>query len=138
MENSTKISLPSEMYKDSSLLVNSNEVPDVSVVEETIMEDQNESPFQTPLSTQFEITQNSQLGINQFESTRIDSSVNDFPEDDCLFHGFNEPFQIEVEEANVEKSTSSNQSEIIAIGSDQWSRGLARDSEGRTVHVSFA
>ncbi|XP_057375180.1 PMS1 protein homolog 1-like isoform X2 [Daphnia carinata] len=135
MENLPEISSPSEMYKDSSLLVNSNKMPDVSVVEETIIEDQNKSDFHTPLPTQFETSSNSQLGINQFESTRIDSSVNDFPEDDCLFHGFKEPFQIEVEEVNVEKSTSSNQSEIIAIGSDQWSRGLAKDSEGRTVHA---
>ncbi|KAI9553876.1 putative MLH2 [Daphnia sinensis] len=135
MEIPPEISSLSEMYKDSSELVNSNEVPEVSVVEETIMEDQNTSHFQNPPLTQFEITENSQLESNQFESTRIDPSVNDFPEDDCLFHGFNEPFQIEVDEVNVEKSTSSNQSEIIAIGSDQWSRGLAKDSEGRTVHA---
>ena len=101
-------------------------------MEETIMEDQHKSHCQTA----FETTLESQVGVRQFESTRIDA-VDDFPEDDCLFHGFNEPFQMPVEKESFETDESaSNQPEIIAIGSDQWSRGLATSSDGHSVHVS--
>ena len=121
--------------KNSTLAVDPD-VTEVRIVEETIIEDQYKSHTEAPLHNQFEITLESQVGFRQLESTRIDS-VDGFPEDDCLFHGFNEPFQNQVEKESFETDEStSKQPEVIAIGSDQWSRGLATSSDGHIVHVS--
>lgn len=122
--------------KNSTLAVDPD-VTEVRIVEETIIEDQYKSHTEAPLHNQFEITLESQVGFRQLESTRIDS-VDGFPEDDCLFHGFNEPFQNTVEKESFETESTSKQPEVIAIGSDQWSRGLATSSDGHIVHVSLS
>lgn len=121
--------------ENSTLTVNSD-VTEVRIVEESIIEEQYKSHIEAPLQTQFETTLESQVGFRHLESTRIDS-VDGFPEDDCLFNGFNEPFQMPVEKESFETNEpASNQPEVIAIGSDQWSRGLATNSDGHIVHVS--
>ena len=63
----------------------------------------------------------------------VDSSDPDISFD--LFHGFCEPFS--VSERN-EKSNEIPQepTPITSIGSEDWSKGIARDSNGRLVHVN--
>ena len=134
-EKPTEVNLQTDECENSSLMVNPD-MTEVRMVEETVMEDQHKSHTEVPLHTQFETTFESQIGFRHLESTRIDS-VDGFPEDDCLFRGFDEPFQVSVEQESFETGESaSKQPEIIAIGSDQWSRGLATNSDGQIVHVS--
>ncbi|XP_046453620.1 PMS1 protein homolog 1-like isoform X3 [Daphnia pulex] len=133
-EKPTEVNLQTAECENSTLAVNPD-VTEVRMVEETVLEDQHKSHTQAPLHTQFETTFDSQIGFRQLESTRIDS-VDGFPEDDCLFRGFDEPFQVPVEKESFETNESaSNEPEIIAIGSDQWSRGLATNSDGQIVHA---
>lgn len=134
-EKPTEVNLQTDECENSTLAVNPD-VTEVRMVEETVLEDHYKSHTQAPLHTQFETTFDSQIGFRQLESTRMDS-VDGFPEDDCLFRGFDEPFQVQVEKESFETNESaSNEPEIIAIGSDQWSRGLATNSDGQIVHVS--
>ena len=44
-----------------------------------------------------------------------------------LFHGFNEPF------SSADEVTGNDP---ISVGSEDWCKGLAKDSDGRFVHVT--
>jgi hypothetical protein len=68
----------------------------------------------------------------------------DMIDDDDLFNGFCEPFT----EQDVSKSfvhstplvtpqpVDGGSEKIVSIGSDDWRKGIAKDSSGRIVHVS--
>lgn len=57
----------------------------------------------------------------------------DVVEDDALFRGFDEPFGMPTET----ESSNSNKPKSITVGSAEWSKGLATDTDGRIVHVSI-
>ena len=59
--------------------------------------------------------------------------------DEDLFHGFSEPFSADLDRNHFrnDPSTSGHESAAIPIiDLDQWSRGLAKSSDGHTVNVS--
>lgn len=57
-------------------------------------------------------------------------------EDDDLFRGFEEPFNLPDESTTADPQPK--QPKSITIGSAEWSRGLATNAEGRIVHVSVS
>lgn len=54
-------------------------------------------------------------------------------EDEDMFNGFCEPFDEPAAPAIDDTAASTP---VFTVGSDEWSRGVARDSDGRIVHVS--
>ena len=67
------------------------------------------------------------------DSSAMDQSANqtdcDIVDDEDFFRGFDEPF-------DLPDAPKPKQPKSITIGSAEWSKGLATDSEGRIVHVS--
>ena len=56
-------------------------------------------------------------------------SMEDLFADDSIFNGFCEPF--------YEPNNNGTVTTSVSIGSDEWRRGVARDSAGNVIHVSF-
>ena len=65
-------------------------------------------------------------------------------DDEDLFNGFCEPFSEQDVSKNFVQSTllitpkpfDGGSEKIVSIGSDEWRKGIAKDSSGRIIHVS--
>ena len=113
------------------LTVESDHINKVTVVEETVIETLLTSSSESYVQTQLETTFDPQIRP-QFESTCVDNSNINIVVDDELFHGFDEPFDM----PSIEKDKAMDVP-VVRVGSDEWSRGLVTNSDGRIVHVSL-
>lgn len=101
-------------------------------IDETVMED-----FSVPVQPRTELF----AEVSRSTVASDDKANKEVIYDDDLFHGFNEPFDEPIVTTNVGKNTVQTEDtvhpiNVPTIGSDQWSRGLITNSDGRTVHVS--
>ena len=76
-------------------------------------------------------------GFSLIEQSQVETII----VDDDFFNGFDEPFNLD-EENNKASSkppnkTSNQSASPIIMGSAEWSKGWATDTNGRIVHVSF-
>ncbi len=127
-----KNNLQEDEYVDSFKAVDLEQVTELAIVEETLMETQPINRSESYVQSQLETTLDPQLQP-QFESTALETSNRVLVEvDDELFHGFNEPFDMPDENDKTTTETTT-----ARIGSEEWSRGLVTNSDGRVVHVSL-
>jgi len=68
---------------------------------------------------------------SSFQSDQLDSNNADVSFD--LFNGFNEPFSTDHKDQGSKQLSEGP----ITIGSTEWCQGLAKDLNGRFIHVSF-
>lgn len=128
--NYTETDPQTESFMDNSLMSYTKETEEVAIVEETIADPRCETLDDSRLHSLSETRLESQL------ESRIDTLNREALEDDDLFHGFNEPFEMELEKRNEKIAPDCYEPVVVPIGSDQWSRGLATAADGRIVHVS--
>jgi hypothetical protein len=74
-------------------------------------------------------------GFSLLEQSQVEPII-----DEDVFNGFNEPFILE-ETNNLSSkphnSTPNKSNSPISMGSAEWSRGWATDTNGKIVHVGF-
>lgn len=73
-----------------------------------------------------ELLGDSSLQPVQFEDSNADMSFD-------IFNGFSEPFSTDTEVSGAKQIPEGP----ITVGSAEWCQGLAKDANGRFIHVSF-